>query len=75
MAVAAGYAAGSLPFAAWAARARGGDVRTSGDGNPGATNAWAAGGPAAGVAAAIGDWAKGALPVALALRAGTRGPA
>lgn len=74
LAVAAGYAAGALPFAAWVARARGGDVRKVGDGNPGAFNAWAVGGPAAGVAAAVGDWAKGALSVALALRAGTRGP-
>ncbi|GIW15030.1 MAG: glycerol-3-phosphate acyltransferase 1 [Tepidiforma sp.] len=70
----AGYALGALPFAAWAARLRGADIRAVGDGNPGAANAWKGGGRLAGAAAAVADWAKGAAPVALALRRGTRGP-
>ncbi|GIW13238.1 MAG: glycerol-3-phosphate acyltransferase 1 [Tepidiforma sp.] len=69
----AGYALGMLPFAAWAARARGVDIRAVGDGNPGAANAWKGAGRLAGGAAAVADWAKAAVPVALALRRGASG--
>lgn len=69
----AGYALGMLPFAAWAAQLRGTDIRRVGDGNPGAANAWKGAGKAAGAAAAVADWAKAALPVALALRRQARG--
>jgi glycerol-3-phosphate acyltransferase PlsY len=69
----AGYALGALPFAAWAARLRGADIRTVGDGNPGAANVWRGGGRLAGAAVAVADWAKAAAPVALALRRGARG--
>ncbi len=69
-----GYALGSLPFAAWAARRSGRDIRSVGDGNPGAANAWRGVGRAAGAAVAVGDWGKAALPVALALRRGVAGP-
>ncbi len=69
-----GYGLGMLPFAAWAVRLRGADIRRIGDGNPGAANAWKGAGKAAGAAAAAADWAKAALPVAAALRRGARGP-
>lgn len=62
-----GFLSGSLPFSVWLghliARA---DVRRYGDGNPGATNAWRAGGWRAGVPAMLLDYLKGAMPVALA---------
>lgn len=61
------FLAGSLPFAVWVGRlfARA-DVRTYGDGNPGAANAWRAGGWPVGLLAGLLDWLKGALPVGLA---------
>ncbi len=62
-----GFALGSLPFSLWigllAAR---GDVRTVGDGNPGAANAWRLGGWKAGLPALLLDVGKGAFPVLLA---------
>lgn len=61
------FFSGSLPFALWVGRAwlrR--DVREVGDGNPGATNAYRAGGPALGVAVLLLDVTKGVLPVVLA---------
>jgi glycerol-3-phosphate acyltransferase PlsY len=62
-----GYALGSLPFSAWLVRwRRGSDVRASGDGNPGAANAWKAGGWRIGVLALLLDVAKGAVGPALA---------
>lgn len=69
-----GYLLGSLPFAAWAARRAGHDIRAIGDGNPGAANAWQGVGRLTGAAVAVADWGKAALPVALALRRGARGP-
>ncbi len=64
---AVGFLSGSLPFSVWlgwlVARA---DVRRYGDGNPGAANAWRAGGWRAGVPAFLLDYLKGATPVALA---------
>jgi len=61
------FGAGSLPFAFWLGRmfARA-DVRQYGDGNPGAANAWRAGGWRVGLPAGLLDWLKGALPVGLA---------
>ncbi len=62
-----GFFSGSLPFSVWLGRlvARA-DVRRYGDGNPGAANAWRAGGWRAGVPALLLDYLKGATPVALA---------
>ncbi len=62
-----GFLAGSLPFSVWIGRlvARA-DVRRYGDGNPGATNAWRAGGWKAGLPALLLDYLKGAVPVSLA---------
>jgi len=62
-----GFFSGSLPFSVWLGRlvARA-DVRRYGDGNPGAANAWRAGGWRAGVPALLLDYLKGATPVSLA---------
>jgi glycerol-3-phosphate acyltransferase PlsY len=58
---------GSLPFAVWLPRLVGGqDARQFGDGNPGATNAFRAGGPGVGLAALLLDVSKAAAPVGLA---------
>lgn len=62
-----GFAMGSLPFALWLGKlGAGADIRNVGDGNPGAANAWRAGGWKIGLLALVADTAKGALPVALA---------
>jgi glycerol-3-phosphate acyltransferase PlsY len=62
-----GLVAGSLPLSLWAGRLlQGIDVRDYGDGNPGATNAWRAGGWQLGVPALLLDYLKGVIPVALA---------
>jgi glycerol-3-phosphate acyltransferase PlsY len=62
-----GFLSGSVPFSLLLGRlfARA-DVRDYGDGNPGATNAWRAGGWPVGVAALLLDYVKGAVPVGLA---------
>ena len=58
---------GSLPFSVWLVRwIAHVDVRKSGDGNPGAINAWRAGGWRVGVPVLVLDVIKGGLPVALA---------
>lgn len=58
---------GSLPLSVWLGNvALGIDIRQVGDGNPGASNVWRAGGPVWGVLAILLDFAKGAIPVALA---------
>ncbi|NJL93507.1 MAG: hypothetical protein HC915_07125 [Anaerolineae bacterium] len=55
---------GALPFSAWIARlALGRDIRTVGDGNPGATNVLKAGGLKWGALAFAADYLKAALPV------------
>lgn len=58
---------GSVPFAFWLGhlflRV---DIRRYGDGNPGAGNAWRAGGWRVGVPGAVLDYSKGAAPVAVA---------
>jgi glycerol-3-phosphate acyltransferase PlsY len=61
------YALGSLPFSVWLGHLlKGGDIRIFGDGNPGAINAWRAGGWQLGLPALLLDVAKGGIPVALA---------
>ncbi|MCX7750165.1 MAG: glycerol-3-phosphate acyltransferase [Candidatus Bipolaricaulota bacterium] len=66
-----GFAVGSLPFSVWLGRiAARADIRGVGDGNPGAVNAWRAGGWKVGLLALVLDAAKGALPVALARTVG-----
>jgi len=69
------FVAGSIPFSVllgrWLARA---DIRRFGDANPGAANAWKAGGAKIGVLALLLDFLKGAIPVGLAhFAAGLRG--
>ena len=66
-----GFALGSLPFSVWVGRigARD-DIRRHGDGNPGARNAWRAGGWRLGLLALVLDVTKGAVPVALARSVG-----
>ncbi len=65
--VALGYALGALPFSVWLVRwLRRSDVRTVGDGNPGAVNAWKAAGWKVGVPALLLDVAKGAAAPAVA---------
>jgi len=67
LAVVFGFFAGALPFSVWIGRlALGRDIRTVGDGNPGATNVLKAGGVGWGAAALLLDFLKGALPVAVA---------
>ncbi len=64
---AVGFALGALPFSYWLGRASlHTDIRRSGDGNPGAANAWRAGSWRVGLPAVLLDWGKGALPVAVA---------
>ena len=65
--VAVGILFGSLPFSVWWVRWTAHvDVRKSGDGNPGAINAWRAGGWRVGVPVLVLDVIKGGLPIALA---------
>lgn len=62
-----GFTAGSLPFSFWIGRLwLGRDIRMVGDGNPGATNVWRAGGRMAAACALLLDMLKGALPVSIA---------
>ncbi|MCY4032637.1 MAG: glycerol-3-phosphate 1-O-acyltransferase PlsY [Hyphomicrobiales bacterium] len=65
------YLIGSVSFGYLALRATGhGDIRTMGSKGTGATNALRIAGKAVGAAVLIGDLAKGAIPVALALAYG-----
>ncbi len=62
-----GFLSGSLPFSVWLGKLlTRSDIRRYGDGNPGATNAWRAGGWQIGVPALLLDFLKRALPVGLA---------
>ncbi|NWG16980.1 MAG: glycerol-3-phosphate acyltransferase [Chloroflexi bacterium] len=64
---AAAFLAGALPFSYWIGRfTLKTDIRRFGDGNPGATNVFRAGGKAWGVVAALLDVLKGTIPVGLA---------
>lgn len=65
--VGVGILFGSLPFSVWLVRWTAHvDVRKFGDGNPGAINAWRAGGWRVGVPVLVLDVIKGGLPVAMA---------
>jgi glycerol-3-phosphate acyltransferase PlsY len=65
--VAIGFVVGSFPFSVWVVRwIAHADVRRFGDRNPGAINAWKAGGWMVGVPVLLLDVAKGGAPVALA---------
>lgn len=59
------YAAGSIPFAHLAGKAKGVDLRKQGSGNLGATNVFRVLGWKIGVAVFLADALKGALPVLL----------
>jgi glycerol-3-phosphate acyltransferase PlsY len=63
-----GYLFGSLSPAAAVARLRGVDLRASGSGNPGATNAARAMGPRVGVVVGLLDVLKGFVPTVLFLQ-------
>ena len=65
LALALAYAAGSLPFAWLAGRARRIDLRKQGSGNLGATNVFRVLGWKIGLAVFLADALKGALPVLL----------
>jgi glycerol-3-phosphate acyltransferase PlsY len=61
------FLCGSLPFSVWLGGIlHGTDVRRFGDGNPGATNAYRAGGAATGLLVLMLDVSKAAAPVGLA---------
>jgi glycerol-3-phosphate acyltransferase PlsY len=61
------FLCGSLPFSVWSGRIfLGLDVRSFGDGNPGATNVFRAGSRLAGLMALLLDISKAAVPVGLA---------
>ena len=63
----AGYLSGSLPFSVWLGQLLiRKDVRACGDHNPGAVNAWRAGGAKIGIPVLLLDYFKGAVPVFLA---------
>lgn len=67
LAVLVAFVGGSMPFAVWTGRVvvhR--DVRAVGDGNPGAMNAFLAGGATLGVSVLLLDVTKGVVPVVLA---------
>jgi glycerol-3-phosphate acyltransferase PlsY len=62
-----GFVSGAIPFSLWLGYLLvGTDIRRYGDGNPGALNAWRAGGWRVGVPAMLLDFLKGAVPVGLA---------
>lgn len=64
---AAGLLLGAMPFSFWLGRlVLKADIRHYGDGNPGAANAWQAGGWQVGLPALLLDYLKGLLPVGLA---------
>jgi glycerol-3-phosphate acyltransferase PlsY len=67
LAIAVGYILGSIPFAILVTRAFGvKNLRAFGSGNLGATNAWRAAGPAAGILVTAFDIGKGVLAVLVA---------
>jgi glycerol-3-phosphate acyltransferase PlsY len=62
-----GFWLGAGPFSVWLGQLiLQIDIRQYGDGNPGATNAWRAGGWRVGLTALLFDYLKGAIPVGLA---------
>ena len=65
---------GALPLSDWLGRiALHTDIRTYGDGNPGATNVWRAGGLGWGILAVLLDFGKGLAPVVAARLSGLAG--
>lgn len=65
------YLCGTLPLSFWLGKlVLKVDIRQIGDGNPGGTNVWKAGGPGWGLLAIILDGMKGLIPVALAFYQG-----
>lgn len=74
LAAALSYLLGSLPAAAWVARARGVDIRTVGSGNSGATNVLRSLGKGPALAVAVFDILKGVLAVWLARSLGLAEP-
>lgn len=60
------FLSGALPFAVWLGRLKGKDVRAVGDQNPGAINAFRAGGKWIGLAVLLLDISKAAAPIGLA---------
>ena len=62
-----GFLSGSIPYSVWIGRrVLGRDIRNVGDGNPGATNVFRAGGWLSGLVAVLLDGFKAAIPVGLA---------
>lgn len=62
-----GFLLGAMPFSYWLGRlVLRTDIRSYGDGNPGAVNAWRAGSWRVGLPAMLLDYLKGAVPVSLA---------
>ena len=57
---------GAMPFSLWLGKLMRKDIRNYGDGNPGALNAWRAGGYYLGIPAILLDYLKGVVPVGLA---------
>ncbi len=74
--MAVGFLSGSIPFSVWLGRLLlRADIRRYGDGNPGAANAWRAGGWPMGLLVGLLDYLKGGVPVGLAhFRWGIGGP-
>ena len=60
------FSLGAMPFSLWLGKLSGKDIRNYGDGNPGAFNAWRAGGYRLGIPAVLLDYLKGIVPVSLA---------
>lgn len=62
-----GFWLGAIPFSVWVGWLwLQTDIRRQGDGNPGATNVWRAGGWQVGIPVLLLDYLKGAVPVGLA---------
>jgi len=61
-----GFLSGAMPFSLWLGRIIHKDIRNYGDGNPGAINAWRAGGYRLGLPVLLLDYLKGVVPVSLA---------
>src|SRR5689334_15146404 len=57
-----GYLIGSIPFALWNSKLRGGNIFTQGSGNPGATNTWTLYGKRAAALVLTLDVLKGFIP-------------
>lgn len=69
------FISGTLPLSVWVTGLAGRDPRSVGDHNPGATNAFKAGGKWIGLAALLLDISKAVIPVGLAYQIfGIRGP-